>query len=135
MKTKFYSFILMLVIIFYGCKKYDEGPLLSLRSKTARVANTWKVESYKINDADNTALLTNLNYTETYDKDGNFSFSSSLGTGSGKWDFQSDKEQIKRSGVSSQSTEALYILKLKENEFWYYYMDGNVRHEVHLIDN
>ncbi len=130
--TKILSIILLICASFTGCKKYEDGPAFSLRSKTARVANTWEIESYTINGADNTSTLKNINYTETYDKDGNYSYNSSAVTGSGKWEFQSDKEQIKRSGVSGQSTETLFILRLKENEFWYYYLDGNDRHEFHL---
>lgn len=116
------------------CKKYEEGPAISFRSKTARVANTWKVESYTVNGVDRTSTLNNINYTETYDKDGNYSYSSTLGSGSGKWEFQSGKEQIKRSGVSGQSSETLIILKLKQKEFWYYYMDGNDKNEIHLAE-
>ncbi len=136
MKTKIiFYLILILGLSFTGCKKYEEGPALSLRSKTARVANTWKVELFTINGIDNTSALTSINYSETYDKDGNYSYNSSIGTGSGKWEFQSNKEQIKRSGVSGQSTETLYILRLKEKEFWYYYLDGNNKFEIHLAEN
>lgn len=127
--------IILIIGALAGCKKYEEGPSLSFRSRAARVANTWKVDSYTINGADNTSVLTNINYLETYDKDGNYSYSSSLGTGSGRWEFQSDDQEIKRSGVSSQSTETLVILRLKEKEFWYYYLDGNDRHEFHLEQN
>ena len=128
----FLGCFLLAAVIFTGCKKYEDGPAFSLRSKTERVANTWVVESYTINGTDYTSTLTNINYTETYDKDGNYSYTSSVENGSGRWEFQSDKEQIKRSGVASQPTQTLYILRLKEREFWYYYLDGNVRHEVHL---
>jgi len=136
MTTKTILYVSLIIgVLFSGCKKYGEGPSLSLRSKTARVANTWKVDSYTINGTDKTSALTGINYTETYDKDGNFSYNSSAGTGSGKWEFQSDKEQIKRSGVSGKSTETLFILRLKERKFWYYYLDGNDRHEIHLVEN
>lgn len=132
---KIFAIILIIGASLTSCKKYEEGPAFSLRSKTARVANTWKVESYTINGTDYTSTLTNINYTETYDKDGNYSYSSTTDAGSGKWEFQSDKEQIKRSGVSGQSTETLFILRLKEKEFWYYYMDGKDRHEIHLRES
>ncbi|MBA3971550.1 MAG: hypothetical protein H0X46_05295 [Bacteroidetes bacterium] len=136
MKTKtIFTFMVILAASIVGCKKYEDGPVLSLRSKTARVANTWKVESYTINGSDFTSTLTNINYTETYDKDDNYSYNSSAGSGSGKWVFESDKEQIKRSGVAGQSTQTLYILRLKEREFWYYLLDGNDRHEFHLKEN
>lgn len=133
MKTKtIIACALLIGALFTGCKKYENGPALSLRSKTARVANTWKVESYTENGTDLTSLLTNINYTETYDKNGGYSYNSSVGSGSGKWEFQSGKETIKRSGVSGQSSETLYILRLTEKEFWYYVLDGNDREEIHL---
>lgn len=131
----FLPIILILGVTLVGCKKYEEGPGLSFRSKLARVSNTWEVESYTINGMDNTSTLKNLNYTETYEKDGSFSYNSSAGGGSGKWEFQVNEEQIKRSGTSGQSTETLYILRLKKKEFWYYYLDGSDRHEFHLIEN
>ena len=136
MSTKnIFACMLILGASLIGCKKYEEGPALSFRSKTARVSNTWKVMSYTINSADNTPFLTSINYTETYDKDGNYSYNSTLDAGAGKWEFQADKEQIKRSGVSGQPTETLYILRLKEKEFWYYFLDGNDKHEIHLQEN
>ncbi len=131
----FASVILISFIALDSCKKYEEGPALSLRSKKARVANTWKVEQYLFNGSDQTSFFNSVlpNYREVYDKDGNYSFSYDSNSGSGRWEFQNDNLEIKRSGVSSQSSEVLYILKLKEKEFWYYVMDGSDREEVHLI--
>lgn len=134
-RKNIFPILLLVVASFAACKKYEEGPAISFRSKTARVANTWEVESYTINGTDYTSTLANINYMETYDKDGNYSYTSSAGSGSGRWEFQSNEEQIKRSGVSSQPTETLVILRLKEKEFWYYYLDGNDRHEFHLVEN
>lgn len=127
--------IFALSFVFTSCKKYPEGPALSLRSKEARVANTWKVESYTINGVDYTSTLKNINYTETYTKDGIYSYTYLGNSGTGKWEFNSDKTQIKRSGVSGQSSDNLYILKLKENEFWFYLMDGSDKEEYHFISN
>lgn len=123
------------MVLIASCGKYEDGPGLSLRSKTARVSNTWKVEQYLYNGADQTSTFHGLlpNYRETYDKDGNYSFSYDGNSGSGRWEFQNDKLEIKRSGVSSQSSETLVILRLKEKEFWYYIMDGNDKEEVHMI--
>jgi hypothetical protein len=123
------------VLFAASCGKYEEGPSISLRSKTARVCNTWKVEKYMVNGSDQTATLNLIlpNYREVYDKEGNYSFSYDGNSGSGRWEFQNDKAEIKRSGVSSQSSATLVILKLKEKEFWYYIMDGSDKEEVHMI--
>jgi hypothetical protein len=120
-----------LLVVFTGCKKYDEGPGISLRSKTERVANTWKIEYTATNGVDYTSYFTD--YTMTFTKGGEYSFTWGSLTGSGKWEFQNDKNDIKISGVSNQSSETIHILKLKEKEFWYYSMDGNDRTDVHLV--
>lgn len=133
--TKWIAGVAIIAACLTSCKKYPEGPAISLRSKTARVANTWKVEQYTVNGVDYTSQLTNSGYIETYDKDGIYSYSNNLISGSGKWEFANGKEEIKRSGVSGQSSENLVILKLKENAFWYYYMNGNDKHEFHFESN
>ena len=130
-KLKSLFVIAALIVAVTGCKKYEEGPALSLRSKEARVANTWKVEYTSTNGTDYTSFYSD--YTMTFTKDGGYSFVWGNVTGSGKWEFQNDEEEIKISGTSSQSSETIHILKLKEKEFWYYSMDGNDRTDVHLV--
>jgi hypothetical protein len=132
------SILLFIASIFFvtACKKYENGPFLSLRSKTGRVANTWRVASYTINGVDSTATLININYTETYEKSGAFSYNSTVGHSSGKWDFLLDNKDILRAGVLGQgaSSKILHILKLKDKEFWYEIVDGSNVAEMHLIE-
>jgi hypothetical protein len=122
-----------------SCKKYEEGPTISLRSKTARVSNVWKIEKYLENGTDKTTNFTNSNYTVTLTEDGNYSYSYTFGssnvTGSGKWEFQNKDTEIKISGINGVPSQTLIILRLKESEFWYYHMDGNDKDEFHLIPN
>ena len=127
--------ILVIVSSLTSCKKYPDGPWISLETRTARVANTWKMEQIMLNGSDITSTLTSINYTETYDKSGNYSYSSTIGSGSGKWAFENKDTQIKRNGVSGQSSEDLTILRLKEKSFWYKYTDGKDNYEFHLIPN
>jgi hypothetical protein len=136
MKTKTMSLILSAIFIIatiQSCKKYSEGPAISLRSKAERVANTWKIENYKINGSDYTSLV--AGYVETFSKDGNYSYSWISVSGTGKWAFQNDDKEVRITGIDNKSSQTLYILKLKENQLWYYYMDGNDRKEFHLIPN
>ena len=117
-----------------SCKKYPEGPTISLRSRKERVANTWKVDNYKINGTDFTSLV--ADYTETYTKDGNYSYKWGILDGTGTWSFQNNDEEIKLTGTSgTQSSHTLIIQKLEEKVFWYYYMDGNDKVEFHMIEN
>lgn len=55
MKSVFY--ILFILLIGYSCKKYPDGPMLSLRTKKARITARWQMEKYLIDGADSTAKL------------------------------------------------------------------------------
>lgn len=138
MKTK--NKITVLLILLAGimipsiqsCKKYPDGPLVSFHSRTERVANTWKVDNYKINGTDFTSLVSG--YTETYTKGGDYYYSFGSLSGTGKWAFQNKDEEIKINGINNQDSQTLFILKLEEKQFWYYYMDGNDKKEFHMIE-
>jgi hypothetical protein len=137
MKTKLFFISLSILLLsapgIQSCKKYPEGPALSLRSKTERISNTWKIENYSVNGADLTSLVSN--YTETFTKDNNYSYSWGIINGTGTWAFQNNKMEVKLIGNESFSSRTLIILKLEEKTLWYYYMDGTDKNEVHLIQN
>lgn len=128
-----FLFAALLLSIVPACKKYPEGPAISFRSRAERVANTWKVDNYKVNGSDYTSLVSG--YRETFSKDGAYSFSWGGVSGTGKWAFQTDDKEIKLNGVSNQSSYTLVILKLEEKQFWYYYMDGNDKKEFHMVQD
>jgi hypothetical protein len=114
-----------------SCNKYEDGPGISLRTRTERVSNTWKVENYKVNGSDFTSLLND--YRETFTKSGNYSYTWNSLNGTGTWVFQNKDQEIRLTGNDNQSSRTFIILKLEEKSFWYYYMDGNDKHEIHLI--
>lgn len=134
-KTKFVATLLFLItfglVILEGCKKYSDGPALSLRSRSERVANTWKVENYKINGTDFTSLVSG--YKESFTKKGAYYYNWGILDGVGTWVFQNSDKEIKLLGSDDQSSRTLFILKLEENTFWYYYMIKDDRHELHLM--
>lgn len=136
-KNKITVFLLLVVLItlptIQGCKKYPDGPMLSLHTRSERVANTWKVDNYKINGTDYTSLVTG--YTETFTKDGNYSYSWGNLAGTGTWTFQNNDAEIRITGIANQADYTLVIMKLEEKQFWYYYMDGNDKKEFHMIEN
>ena len=121
----------LIITTIQSCKKYPDGPLISFRSRTERVANTWKVDNYKKNGSDYTSLVTE--YSETFTKDHNYSYSWSQLSGTGTWEFQNSDKEIRLTGTHNQDDYTLVILKLEEKEFWYYYMDGNDKKEFHMI--
>ena len=130
------SLLLVLAIVliaptFQSCKKYPDGPMFSIHTRTQRVSNTWKVENYKINGSDYTSFVSS--YTEIYSKTGTYSYIWGMANGSGTWAFQNDDKEIRLSGNDGQSSRVLTILKLEEKSFWYTWMDGNDKHELHLL--
>lgn len=128
-------FILMLsvmtVLTIQGCKKYPDGPGISFRSRTERVANTWRVDNVKINGTDYTSLYSD--YTETFTREGQYSYSWGILSGSGLWEFQNNDKEIRLTGITNQESFTLVIEKLEEKQFWYYYMDGDNKKEFHMI--
>ncbi len=122
--------ITFIALIFAGCQKYEDGPMFSIRTRTERVANTWEIDNYKINDTDWTSLVGG--YSETFSKDGNYSYTWGILNGTGTWKFANSQSDIQLTGSSNQEDRTLVILKLEEEQFWYYYMQGSDKHEFHL---
>ncbi|MBL4658388.1 MAG: hypothetical protein JKX73_10330 [Flavobacteriales bacterium] len=119
------------LVLLGSCKKYEEGPALSLSSKKARVANEWTVEyAFDIEDGE---IVTADYAGETWEfaKDGEWTErDNGVIDKNGTWEFVSDKEglQINRTGTGA-STAIYTILKLKNKEMWLKDTDE----ELHLI--
>lgn len=45
-------FWLIVIVLTFGCKKYPEGPILSLRTKHERLSGDWKIKTYTIGGVD-----------------------------------------------------------------------------------
>jgi hypothetical protein len=111
-------------IALEGCKKYEEGPSLSLRSRKERVANTWKIDKYIVNNEDQTAAYTSNfpNYQLVLNKEGGASLNVGSNTGvfTGTWALTNDDEElvITLTSVGITQTTTSTILKLKEKELW-----------------
>ncbi len=142
--------ITLFITVFFSCKKYEEGPYLSLYSKEHRVVGTWTVESFFINGVDSTTYLTQspligkyifeeIKHNEdeggyTYSSIGNEGSDTSLFyTASGRWSFSANKNNIFirikfdlptyrhfNIGPFGSTTCEWEIKRLKEKEMWLY---------------
>lgn len=133
---KIQNLLLLLILglfVTIACKKYQYGPVISLRSKTERLANTWKIESVMENGINITSTYIRDNYSESYQKNGEFSVTSAAGNANGNWSFQADETEIKRTDVNGLSSVDITILRLKENSFWYKTTLSGHNLEFHLI--
>lgn len=121
----------LLMVGIQSCSQYEENTSISLVSKTARLSRVWKVENYKVDSVDLTSLM--AAYTETFTKDGAYSYQWVLLGGTASWAFQNGNADIKITNVNNVSSKTLTILRLEEDALWYYYMDGDARKEFHMV--
>ncbi len=138
-------FALSLVLTLSACRKYEDGPSVSFRSKAARITNVWKIQSLSRNNLDETdryAFMT-WNFQEpNTNKIGQLEWSYRMAGDSADiifppatWELATLKEQIKLTyaGVIDPigpviETRLLYldIRRLKEDEMWLEYrLDGD----------
>lgn len=122
MKTKNLFFVMTMLIGLLGfnsCGKYEDGPGISLRTKTARLSREWVVEKYI--DSDGTESTGGADDgTLKFEKDGNGSISQSGFSIPITWEFTSDKEDISitTSIFGTSDTNVMQILRLTSNELW-----------------
>ncbi len=105
----------VVMLNFTSCKKYEDGPAFSLRSKTARLTGEWEV--VKIGGSPIAGSELNLEF----EKDGDFNFSYSYGsydyTAKGEWEWSDKKETIKAT-IDGETVE-WEVLRLTNDEFWF----------------
>ena len=148
-KVSYRILILGLVVFFTtGCEKYEEGGLVSKAEKRL-TENKWKLDKYFRNGNGETSQLLISNFIETFSEGGTLTRSYTDKHGdpfseTGVWQFDNDKQQINLTGVgsveltdqtSTVSSSDYNILKLKNDELWYYYENGGDSHEFHFVPN
>lgn len=107
--------VLFLTSIAFTSCKYEEGPGISLISKTDRLANEWSIVNYKINNEDNAAALNSfksgdsVEHIFTITRNGHFTFGP-------QFTKAFSKANNNKVMVHNDSHYKLFI-KLNENEF------------------
>jgi len=127
--------VFALSLSFIGCKKYQEGPGISLSSKKGRVAAVWKVsESYNdgaLDTCTSDCAASRAASSMEYTKDGKYTSTSVWVTNgaaspavvtTGNWELSTDKMSIMINPDADSPDEGYYwneyILKLKGKEMW-----------------
>jgi hypothetical protein len=116
--------ITALVLTFFSACTYEDGPKFSLRSKTARIINTWYIDKVYEEGVDKTDDYKSVyvNYKLDIKSDDNYDLSYKAGnlinySESGTWKLSDDKTKLlytPKNGKESSWT----ILRLKNSEFW-----------------
>lgn len=126
------------ILLISSCKKYEDGPFMSLRSKTARVINTWVIESATRN---NVAITSEYEaYTLYLEKDSKANLQYKIDdfgldlilSASGTWALEEAKENLRLNFENDDFDRYYQILRLKENELWLREIGYN-GDELHLI--
>lgn len=113
---------------FTSCKKGEDDPAISLRSRKARFANTWTLVKYEKNGVQENMDDILLIY-ET-DKDGALKetaqgaiFGTTVQTvRNGTWEFVSDKEDVRI--TIDNNIDTYEIQRLANSELWLKEVDG-----------
>ena len=136
-KTIIWACALLVVgsITLISCGKYDEGPGLSLRSKTGRLAGDWKVEKSTVSNAlgsiNNTATYDG--YTWTFEKDGAATFKYGAFTSVATWKFNDDKSIVIMTYSVTGSVDSMPLTRLTNKEFWTKEVYGGSTEERHFV--
>ena len=147
-------YLLLALFAISGCKKYDEGPAISLRSKEVRLCQEWNEEQNLINGEDNTY------YDDQYwnfNKDGTLVITTVYNNPvteldwNYNWRWTDDKESIEISVIINKKAEntklslftfsnnkdiewqKLRIKKLKYEELVFEYEENGNLYRVELI--
>lgn len=125
-------------LTFSSCKKYEEGPSLTVLSKKARIAGIWEVEAYLVDGVDKTSDYRAFITSETLEfiKEGTYSSTTNtvLGndTDAGTWELVNDKADLKMLSNDAGSTpDTMAIVKLKSKEMWVKSKSGTPVYELH----
>jgi hypothetical protein len=125
MKTLELTTLLLAIGLIFGSTscKYEEGPILSLRTKKDRIAGDWVIE--KTIESDGTEDTDWDGVEVTFDKDGTGKSSytytifgvSTTQTTNFNWEFTDSKKKLKITTEDGDVDEST-ILKLKNDEMW-----------------
>lgn len=130
----------LILVVFSGCI-YEDGPKFSLRSKKARLVNTWYIDKVYEAGVDKTDEYKNayVNYKLELKDDNNYNLSYRPGnvanySENGTWKFSDDMKYLLYTPSGSSNENSWTILRLKNSEFWAQMSINNKTVDVHFKD-
>jgi hypothetical protein len=117
------------MLIFTECKKYQEGPLISFRSKKSRIEGKWKYSKVLFNDIEKTSEF--INAELEFGTDGSFCNKRNTPVidppqeSKGTWTLANNDLCIDLTSVGfygGTTVQRWNILKLKKGELWLEYI-------------
>ena len=116
------------VLMLTSCSPYEEGPAISLRSRTERLCNEWRLTRLYINGTEQTLSSFDQQTTLEFEDNGTVNYSYAVMdstaiviTGSGTWEFNDDQTEVFTTityTLGGTEKDTFKILRLKEEELW-----------------
>ncbi|HHG83249.1 MAG TPA: hypothetical protein ENJ82_00740 [Bacteroidetes bacterium] len=130
---------LLLGITTTGCKKYEDGPAISIKSKRARATNNWKAKNVFQDGVDYTAWFTD--WSIDMGEDGRIVISDkddndSTITQAGFWDLVNDQKELRLLLTEPRvdpDQKYYTITRLTSKEFWFKELTDSTVWEFRLI--
>ena len=130
----------IVIISVSACRKYEEGPNVSFRTKAARVTNNWKIEGALVDGVDVTSDPLWAKQKHYMYRNGSYiitivnPITLEARSLQGNWKLYDHNTKIalttKNFSGNIDSTNEFNILKLYENKFWIRKIDNSV--ELHF---
>ncbi len=117
--------LISIILLLFACKKYEQGPLISLHSKKGRLIQKWEVQL--VFNPDN--IVQTFPYTGTIEFKEDYIYEEVSNGDSiiGDWDFSPKKTHVH---VYNPGFISYKILKLEKNNLWL--LDEVANREYHL---
>ncbi len=134
----FFMGCLTLGTLATSCKKYEDGPAVSLTSRTDRVANTW-IFAYAEEDGQNVSsqfdqyeLFMNSSGEATLDASYTVFGVTYQDQTSGAWSFTEEESNLRLDFADDTQDGEYRILRLTKDELWLKDISQNL--EIHLLE-
>lgn len=135
---RFSVLAIILALSLCSCKKYEEGPYFSFRSKTKRLEGSWQIMKWTIDgteqDLSQTSWRLNIHRSGNYDKFITYNIPPlpvTIDSEQGSWVFDKKKEHVEFSESTSGVVTIQEIVKLYNKEIKLRYNDGT---SVHVFE-
>ncbi len=136
--------VCLIAVVLSSCSKYEQGPGMSFRSKTKRLANSWRIQSVTVNGVEraNDPFFAKQKHYIYESGSYNVTIIDPLTlvaeNVNGTWELYDDDKKlaVTRTNVNgvTDSVDEYHILKLKEKDLWLRTIDNTIEYHFTPFD-
>lgn len=131
-KKLMFAAAIVIMLNFYSCSTYEEGPAFSLRSKTARLTGEWEVDKIDGDNPDGNLYM-------EFEDDGDFEmtieysyYGSTYSYGyDGEWEWEDNKESVE---IEVQGDKQEWEITMLTNDELWFEDENNYEYECEKVD-